>query len=146
MTEEERRIPTIALLLMIAGVIVFLAVVFPNVMQNVQSESGACGKEFRGPITYISSLKSDKNVEGSFFLGMGSIRTERVYVAYTGNNEIGYSLFERPIAESLLFEDTNTNPYVEEVDVMICTGMGYDMIKRYKFHVPEGTIKMEYAV
>ena len=146
MTEEERRIPSIAPLLMIAGVVIFLAVVFPNVMQHVQSESGACGKEFHGPITYISSLKSDKNVEGSFFLGVGSVHTERVYVAYTGSNEIGYSLLERPIVESLLFEDTNDNPYVEEVDVMICTGMGYDMVKRYKFHVPEETIKMEYAV
>ncbi len=124
MTEEERRIPTIAPLLMIAGVIIFLVAVFPNVMQHVQSESGACGKEFHGPITYISSLKSDKNVEGSFFLGMGSIHTERVYVAYTGNNEIGYSLLERPIAESLLFEDTNNNPYVEEVDVMISLERG----------------------
>jgi len=145
MTEEHNTL-SIVPLLMIAGIVVFFVVIFPCVMQYAQSESGACGKEFHGPITQISSLKSDKNVEGSFFLGMGSVHTERVYVAYTGNNKVGYSLFERPISQSLLFEDTNENPYVEEVDVMICTSMGYDMIKQYKFHVPEGTIKMEYAV
>lgn len=124
--------------------IIFFAT--PWLIERMQTEGGVCGKEFHGEITYISSLKSDKNVEGTFFLGMGSIRTERVYVAYTGDNQIGYRLIERPIAQSLLFEDTNQSPYIEEVSVLVCTEYGYTQEMRYKFHVPVGTIKMEYAV
>lgn len=133
-------------LMFISVLIVFIFFGVPYIMDRVQSESGMCGKEFHGGITYISSLKTDKNIEGSFFFGTGGIHTERVYVVYIGDNKNGYTLIERPISESILYEDTNDNPYVEEVTINICTGYGFEMIKKYKFHVPEGTIKMEYDV
>lgn len=137
------RLPVIPIIL---AVITLFMVFSPALLANIQNESGACGKEFHGTIIPISSLKPDKNIEGSFFLGMGSVHTERVYVAYTGNNNVGYSLIERPISQSLLFEDENNTPYVEQVDIMMCTSYGYEMVTKYKFHVPTGTIKMEYSV
>jgi hypothetical protein len=153
MTEETKTepeiIPIIPLVKLVAIVIFTIGMIFfvtPWFIERMQSESGVCGKEFHNQITYISSLKSDKNVGGTFFLGIGSVRTERVYVAYTGNNRVGYVLVERPISKSLLFEDTNETPYIDEVDVWTCTSMGYYTTKQYRFHVPEGTIKMEYAV
>jgi len=138
----------IPILIPIIGIIlsVFVIFSFPMMISHVQSESDMCGKIMHGPITHISSLKSDKNIEGSFFLGMGSIHTERVYVAYTGNNIHGYTLVEYPISESRLFEDENITPYIEEVDIWTCYSMGYIPIKKYDFHVPVGTIKMEYSV
>jgi len=144
-TDAKRPLPILPLLGLVAA-LVAMFFVFPQMISNVQSESGVCGKEIHGAVTYISSLKTDKNVEGSFFLGIGSIHTERVYVAYVGNNVDGYTLIERPVSESLLFEDTNDNPYVEEVSVWVCTSIGYGVVKKYKFHVPEGTIKMEYVI
>lgn len=115
-------------------------------MNQTQTDLGICGHEVHRAIYPISSLNLDKNIKGSFFIGIGKSRTDRVYIAYTGNNINGYSLLERPISQSLLFEDENTSPYLEEVDIMVCNPYGYTILTQYKFHIPSGTIKMEYDV
>jgi len=131
------------------SIVVSLAMVFfvfPHMISNIQSESGFCGHIERGELTRISSLTSDKNIEGSFFLGSGHIETVRVYAAYTGSTTDGYTLLERPVSESVLFEDTEDNPYMETVTVWVCTSYGYSPVTQYHFHVPNNTIVMEYSV
>ena len=151
MTDDDRSqlrvmIPILHSLLAIVGILILVFVVVPFVTDRVQSQSGVCEKEFHGEIIRISSLNPSANVEGSFFLGMGSVRTVRVYVAYTGNNQVGYSLVEYPISQSLIFEDENNSPYIDPVQTFDCNSHVSRMTTIYKFHVPEGTIKMEYSI
>jgi len=137
---------TLRMLLTLVVITFLVCVAVPFVTDRVQSQSGVCEKEFHGEIIRISSLNPSANVEGSFFLGMGSVRTVRVYVAYTGNNQVGYSLVEYPISQSLIFEDENNSPYIDPVQTFDCNSHVSRMTTIYKFHVPEGTIKMEYSI
>jgi len=134
------------LILGTVGIFCMLFVVVPYTMDSIQTDSGMCGRENSVGITQIYSLKSDASLQGKFVLGTGSVRSERMYFAYKGDNSNGYMLVEFPAFGSVIFEDSNETAYVETVRVLLCNTCGFNLITKYKIHVPKGTIKMEYAI
>ena len=81
----------------------------------------------------LISLFNDREVEGNFFLGTGSIGETEYYYSFI-QTEKGIKRFKADVSRSYIIEDTN-EPYVR----IKKNGRQYD------FHVPAGTIirKME---
>ena len=81
----------------------------------------------------LISLFNDRELEGSFFLGTGSIGETEYYYSFI-QTEKGIKRFKANVSRSYIIEDTN-EPYIRIKN----NGRQYD------FHVPPGTIirKME---
>jgi hypothetical protein len=86
----------------------------------------------------IKSLNDNNKIEGSFFLGSGSIKEEPVFVAYACLTNGGYVLKTFHAADTVIFEDNPPVPYIHVT--------GYADQRHYDIHVPTGTIIQQYTL
>ena len=61
----------------------------------------------------IVSLKIDSAVSGSFFLGSGSVNSERQFYFLQGTKSSGYHIGSWPTAQSLIFTEKDCKPRIE---------------------------------
>lgn len=113
--------------------------------------------------TPIFTLHTDTALEGSFFLGSGSINSYTQYIFYSKVGDTkGMVLSHIPTDDTIVYMDENVSPYVKRIDwvryntktneidtyeYIRVTGNG-DWIRypKYELHVPNGTIIQEYKL
>lgn len=98
--------------------------------------------------TPIKSLNDGSKISGRFALGSGSIRESPQFVYYAVDGP-GYRLRTVPAGDTLVIEDTETDPYISTFEVRKegCIFHGYYPAgNTYVFHVPKGTITVDYTL
>lgn len=105
-------------------------------------------KNFSGETrTPIVSLNDKWTTTGSFFIGCGNVKSQSVYVFYTGNNQVGYTMVKLHTDGVRIFMDENNSPYYSTrtvwLDSLFGTCMPYTI---QEIHVPNGTIVKQYSL
>jgi hypothetical protein len=107
---------------------------------------------------YSLNLQNDKQISGSFILGIGGFGSSNniQYIMYKAE-EGGKKLYKTNDYETIIYEDENTEPYLVEyyyevLDISkiknwvlfehISTGTYRD--GTYRLHVPQNTVKVNY--
>ena len=99
----------------------------------------------------MAALQDGSSIEGSFFLGCGSINEKMTYTFLMGNEEEGFKM-EQVDASSVTIKFTEDAPhYTKMRSKLNWYGRflwGVDSIgaSEYVFYVPEGTIKYNYNI
>jgi hypothetical protein len=96
----------------------------------------------------IVSLKADSSIEGSFFLGTGSINARIYYFTYIKEDDSFY-LKRLPIRDrwnkpTRIYEDNPQIPFVKWISVKRWGERPY--MTNIEFHVPSGTIIKEFKL
>ncbi len=86
----------------------------------------------------IVSLEKDNSIEGSFTLGCGYIKENKVYYFYTTTN-IGYKLEHADSKYTYLVEDNSTTPHIQHIKE------SNSFYSYYVIYCPEGTIIKDFS-
>ena len=81
----------------------------------------------------IVSIRNEDSIEGSFFLGSGTLNDKTYYVCYSKTNK-GYKLEKLETDKSYVIEDNDKTPSVYKVNDKNSLG------NYYNIYVPVGTI------
>ena len=81
----------------------------------------------------IVSIRTEDSIEGSFFLGSGTLKDKTYYVCYSKNSK-GYKLEKLETDKSYVIEDNDKTPSVYKVNYKNSLGTYYNI------YVPVGTI------
>ena len=101
----------------------------------------ACVEKSKYTSFEIVSLRGEVQVEGSFFLGCGSIGGEEYLMTFRKRLDGGFERLRVLMDRSVIYEDSDEFPYVEVQVNCKCGHRNW-----YKFHVPEGTIIKEFKL
>lgn len=87
----------------------------------------------------LVSLSNNIQINGSFFLGSGSIKGEPVFYYYAKNNNGAIKLSYVYSCKALIYEDLKENelPYV---NLLFGFGERYNSITKREFHVPKNSV------
>ena len=105
---------------------------------------------FQGDYATISTqpLKTigiDEDLQGSFFLGCGSINSEDKFIYIVKVDNLGYKVQEVDIDDCYIVEENIEQPYLEISNIKwrdwVVTSND-----RYIFHIPPNSIKENYEV
>lgn len=105
---------------------------------------------FQGDYATISTqpLKAigiDEDLQGSFFLGCGSINSEDKFIYIVKVDNLGYKVQEVDIDDCYIVEENIEQPYLEISNIKwrdwVVTSND-----RYIFHIPPNSIKENYEV
>ena len=105
---------------------------------------------FQGDYATISTqpLKTigiDEDLQGSFFLGCGSINSEDKFIYIVKVDNLGYKVQEVDIDDCYIVEENIEQPYLEISNIKwrdwVVTSKD-----RYIFHIPPNSIKENYEV
>jgi hypothetical protein len=99
--------------------------------------------------TPLVSLANGSQVEGSFFLGSGSINSTPVYSYVTGSDVTGYQLSSVDVSVTKVFTSQDP-PHLVAVDVN-CSPRGFwprvcSQATHYRAYIPAGSIWQGYNV
>jgi hypothetical protein len=105
---------------------------------------GIIGSTLPAPNSYstIVSIYSAGDAigsKGTFVLGSGTINTDPVFIYYTGNDTVGYTLEYKESSLSRIFMDEDSAPYIKNNCVHDWL---YEHDKcHYEFHVPHNAVQ-----
>lgn len=90
--------------------------------------------------TEIISINLSDNTEGSFVLGIETVKDKKYYVAYKILKDGGKKLVKMPIDKSIIYDilEEDENAYIEDIT------NGFEEKIEIKIYVPKGTITKEY--
>jgi len=99
----------------------------------------------------IVSIERDLNIEGSFFLGSGSISERMYYFTYAVLLDGGYYLVKIPSGVSIIYETNAISPRVHVTWNSTVTLNGFSfrdscLWKSVRIYVPLGTIIKEFKL
>lgn len=144
---------TLTYALYIAGAILTFLLVLVLTSMVIQSYENAPEIKEMGEKTLIYSLHDTSTYLGSFTLGCGYIRETMKYTLYVEVKDGGIKLQEIPTDRTVIFQDTEVDPYLLKIDNWLVTKTGEVVERYYKFgypkyelHVPQGTIIQHYVL
>lgn len=104
----------------------------------------------------IISIRNSNSMSGSFFLGSGSFNSEEYYVCYYKNTNNGIKQFRSKVDSSIIFEDTDKDPFVEiyrnKYDVgwfkyiSVLNPVYVNDFSHIEYHVPKNTVVCNFKV
>ena len=105
---------------------------------------------FQGDYATISTqpLKAigiDEDLQGSFFLGCGSINSEDKFIYIVKVDNLGYKVQEVDIDDCYIVEENIEQPYLEISNIKWLDWVVTSK-DRYIFHIPPNSIKENYEV
>ena len=88
----------------------------------------------------ILSINISNKAEGSFVLGVGTVKNKEYYIAYEVLKDNGKKLVKIPIDNSVIYDilEDEENAYIE----IVTNGLRQEV--ETKIYVPKGTITKEY--
>lgn len=128
------------------GITAMVSLVFSQVMPTAAADPS----EYK--VTNISALSDSTRINGTFFLGTGTV-DEKDYYFYMVDGEYGKQMKKMEIGKRVYLNDAGAGqPRLEVVPIIQTTPLGRFLFSsipnghEYIFYVPEGSVTTEFNV